>query len=147
MLIDIRRCIKPGGWIELAEYELFLHSDDNTLPKDSSLYKYYDLCNQAATKLGREFIIAANLKPIILEAGFECATHQTMKVPFGTWPADKLQKEMGAYLYMTAEEGFAAFGMALLTRVMEMEVEEVNALIAQAKIDAKSRKIHSYSRQ
>ncbi|KAH0607954.1 uncharacterized protein H6S33_002006 [Morchella sextelata] len=141
------RCIKPGGWIELAEYELFLHSDDNTLPKDSSLYKYYDLCNQAATKLGREFIIAANLKPIILEAGFECATHQTMKVPFGTWPADKLQKEMGAYLYMTAEEGFAAFGMALLTRVMEMEVEEVNALIAQAKIDAKSRKIHSYSRQ
>lgn len=70
-----------------------------------------------------------------------------MKVPFGTWPADKLQKEMGAFLYMTADEGFTAFGMALLTRVMDMEVDEVNALIALAKVDAKSRKIHSYSRQ
>lgn len=147
LIKEAYRCTKPGGWIELAEYEFFLHSDDNSLPKNSSIYKYYDLCNQAATKLGREFIIAANLMPFLQEAGFESSHHQIMKIPFGTWPADKSQKEMGAYLYMTAEEGFAAFGMALLTRVLEMSVDDVNTLIAQAKIDAKSRKIHSYSRQ
>lgn len=70
-----------------------------------------------------------------------------MKVPFGTWPADHKQKEMGAYLYMTAEKGFEAFGVALLTRVLGMDIKEVDELIAQAKKDSKNRKIHSYSFQ
>lgn len=87
------------------------------------------------------------MEPILERAGYTELTHKTMKVPFGTWPADPKQKEMGAYLYMTAEKGFEAFGLALLTRVLEMDLKEAQELITQAKKESKSRKIHSYSFQ
>lgn len=70
-----------------------------------------------------------------------------MKIPFGTWPADQRQKEMGAYLLLTADSAFEAFGYALLTRVLGMDIKEVEDVIRLAKKDSKSRKIHTYSMQ
>lgn len=155
----------------MAEYEFFLHTDDDSLPKTSALYRYYDLCNQAAAKIGtspylhfgrgiraltrylvgyvgREFKIVATLEPILKDTGYVQVHYQTMKIPFGTWPADKHQKEMGAYLYMTAEKGFESFGMALLTRGLEMEVKEAEAVIVEAiRESTNTKKIHAYSRQ
>jgi len=45
--------LKPGGWLDVAEYECRLKSDDGTLPVDGDLIRYYDLVNEAADKLGR----------------------------------------------------------------------------------------------
>ena len=45
--------MKPGGWLDVAEYEMRLKSDDGTLHVDSNLFRFYDLVNQAADKLGK----------------------------------------------------------------------------------------------
>jgi len=45
--------LKPGGWLDVAEYECRLKSDDGTLPLEGDLIRYYDLVNEAADKLGR----------------------------------------------------------------------------------------------
>jgi len=45
--------LKPGGWIDVAEYEARLKSDDGTLPVEGNLIRYYDLINEAADKLGK----------------------------------------------------------------------------------------------
>jgi len=45
--------LKPGGWIDVAEYECRLKSDDGTLPVEGDLIRYYDLVNEAADKLGK----------------------------------------------------------------------------------------------
>ena len=45
--------LKPGGWLDVAEYECRLKSDDGTLPVGSNLLRYYDLVNEAADKLGK----------------------------------------------------------------------------------------------
>lgn len=81
------------------------------------------------------------------EAGFVDIHHEPMKIPYGTWPADPKQKEMGAYLLLTAESGFEAFGYGLLTRVMGMSIEEVEELTRLARTASQSRKLHSYSLQ
>jgi hypothetical protein len=69
------------------------------------------------------------------------------KIPVGTWPADQKQKAMGAYILLTAENAFDAFGMRLLTNVHGMEVAEVNELVNSAKKNVHDRRIHSYSKQ
>ena len=46
--------LKPGGWIDVAEYEARLKSDDGTLPVEGNLIRYYDLINEAADKLGKQ---------------------------------------------------------------------------------------------
>ena len=45
--------LKPGGWLDVAEYECSLKSDDGTLPVEGNLIRYYDLVNEAADKLGK----------------------------------------------------------------------------------------------
>lgn len=54
---------------------------------------------------------------------------------------------MGAYILLTAENAFDAFGMRLLTNVHGMDVTEVNELVNSAKKDVHDRRIHSYSKQ
>ena len=84
---------------------------------------------------------------VILDAGFDKVTHEEMKISLGTWPADKKQKEVGAYLLLVTENGFEALGLALLTRALGMKAEEVEELIAGAKKESHNKKIHSYNPQ
>lgn len=87
------------------------------------------------------------MRPFIEDAGFENIDDRMLKLPLGTWPADKAQKELGAYFMLTTQSGFEAFGMALLTRQLGMSPEEVRVLVDGAKKDARNRSIHSYGKQ
>lgn len=87
------------------------------------------------------------MEPFLQDAGFADIHHENMKVPYGTWPADRKQKEMGAYLLLTADTAFGAFAYGLLTRASGMDIEEVEELVRLARTDSKSRKVHSYTRQ
>lgn len=46
------RHLKPGGWVELNEFDLRLYSDDSSLGKDMYLSTFYDLIHKAAAKTG-----------------------------------------------------------------------------------------------
>ena len=73
--------------------------------------------------------------------------HEEMKLPLGTWAADKKHQDMGAFTLLTTEHGFESYGMALFTRILGIEVPEAKELIAGAKKDSRSKRIHSYSTQ
>ncbi|KAL0636180.1 hypothetical protein Q9L58_004854 [Maublancomyces gigas] len=147
LLGEAYKYCKPGGWIYMAEYEMAIFSDDGTLDNAPELQKYYELVSEAAEKTGRSFYMSKRLKPAIERAGFEKVHHQGAKIPLGPWAADRKQKELGAYVLLSAETGFEAFGIQLFTNVLEMKVEDANTLIQATLRQAKSRKIHSYTMQ
>ena len=124
-----------------------LFSDDNTLSKSSSLFRFYALVNEAADKIGQEFRIAAKLDPFLQDAGFAGIHHQAVKIPLGTWPAEKKQKEIGAYSLLCTEDGFDAIGTAFFTKVLEMPLDEAKELFRNAKKESRNRQVHSYCLQ
>lgn len=91
--------------------------------------------------------MSTKLMPLIKDAGFENTHHQGAKVPLGPWAADRKQKEMGAYVLLSAETGFEAFGIQLFTNVLRMGANEAQDIIQKTLKQAKSRKIHSYTMQ
>lgn len=154
----------------MAEIQFFLNSDDGSLKDTSFLWKYLCLVNEAAIKLGiyfhssrtlvnpkayisyatgtgRGFHIPALMEEFINDAGFVNMQHQKMRVPFGTWPADRREKEVGAFQLLAADSAFEAYGYGLLTRSLGMDLEEVKELIKLARTESRSRKIHSYTWQ
>ncbi|PUU82489.1 S-adenosyl-L-methionine-dependent methyltransferase [Tuber borchii] len=135
--------LKPGGWLDVAEFEGRLKSDDGTLLPEGNLSKYYDLLNEAADKSGQGFNTATSLDSLILDAGFDKVNHEVVKLSLGTWPADKRQKDMGAYMLLLTESGFESYGMALLTRTLGMDVLEAGEFITGAKKESRSKKVHS----
>lgn len=137
-----------------------VYSDDGTMRPE--LKRFYDLVSQAADTTGwsphisversnlftgRGFGMAKFLKPLIEKAGFTNVHHQMAKIPIGPWAADRKQKEMGAYILLSADSGFEAFGIQLFTNVLGMASEEAQELIKETLRQAKSRKIHSYGLQ
>lgn len=46
-----RHC-RPGGWVDIAEYEMVCFSDDGSVQESMTLSKFYVLINQAVEKSG-----------------------------------------------------------------------------------------------
>lgn len=146
-------------------------SDDGTAHPGLDLYKYCQLVNEAASVLGfyptpycweetaspnkislfsvlgQDFKTIADLGPLIEKTGFTDVKHEKIKLPIGTWPADPKQKLIGAHVLNIVETGFEAYGLRLLTCVLDMDQASFSALTDKAKKDAHNGKIHGYAWQ
>ncbi|KAH8147305.1 uncharacterized protein LAJ45_08783 [Morchella importuna] len=138
------RVCKPGGWIDCSEYEMDIFCDDDTLPDTLEIKKFYVLVNKAVETTGAGFTMADKLKPLIEKAGFTNVHHELAKIPVGPWAANRKQKTMGAYVMMSAETGFEAFGIQLFTTVLGMGLEEARHVIQMSLKQARNRHIHGY---
>ena len=45
--------LKPGGWLDISEYDGRRKSDDGTYPVDGDLFRFENLMNEAADKAGK----------------------------------------------------------------------------------------------
>lgn len=81
--------IAPGGYLELLENQVGPVSDDNTLPKDSSIHGYVSLIRSGSEKMGRVFVDVSTLKSLVIEAGFVDVELRIFKWPMNGWPKDE----------------------------------------------------------
>jgi SAM-dependent methyltransferase len=73
--------LKPGGWIEMQEFEADYYSpDDPELSKAPNCKKWARLGNHASEKAGRIFAIAQEQKQKMIDAGFEDVHDDPYKV-------------------------------------------------------------------
>ncbi|KAI5838204.1 S-adenosyl-L-methionine-dependent methyltransferase [Morchella snyderi] len=138
------RVCKPGGWIDCAEYEMDIFCDDNTLSDSLELKQFYVLVNKAVETTGLGFTMSNKLKPVIERAGFTNVHHEVAKIPVGPWAANRKQKNMGAYVMLSAESGFEAFGIQLFTSVLKMDLKDARHVIQMSLNQARNRHIHGY---
>ncbi len=72
--------LKPGGWVEMQEYEGWCTSDDDTLNNAPSVYKWQSLINEASIKFGKKVNEAATHKQRLIDAGFVDVQDDVYKV-------------------------------------------------------------------
>lgn len=80
------RHIRPGGWVEIQEFDARANCDDGTLADDAPLKRFFDTAEQAVKTFGMDFRAGEKMREPLEKAGFvnvSCVTH---KVPIGTWP-------------------------------------------------------------
>jgi len=63
--------LKPGGWIELQDAEVWASTDDNSLPEDSNYHKYQVLLNKAAETIGIKMNVAPLHEQALIDHGFK----------------------------------------------------------------------------
>lgn len=86
------RHIKPGGWIEIQEFDARANCDDGTLADDAPLKRFFDTAEEAVKTFGMDFRGGEKLREPLEKAGFvnvSCVKH---KVPVGTWPKVSLER-------------------------------------------------------
>jgi trans-aconitate methyltransferase len=73
--------LKPGGWVEMQEFDAnFFSPDDPSLSKAPYLKKSAQLCSQASEKSGRVMEIAREQQQKMIDAGFEDVHEDVHKV-------------------------------------------------------------------
>jgi len=75
--------LKPGGWIEMQEYEAWIWSDDDPLlAKCPYVAQWQQLCDEASMKFGRRLNVATEQKQNLIKAGFVDVQDDVYKVCF-----------------------------------------------------------------
>ncbi|KIW68320.1 hypothetical protein PV04_04273 [Phialophora macrospora] len=144
-----RQCmdnLKPGGWVEVMDFEAWGSTDDNSLPEDSSWHTWQTELSNAAEKFGRIMNISPQIRGMVDEAGFQDIEHVIYKVPLSTWPKEKHLKDLGSYMSLLMTEAMQAYSLALFTRVLGWDPAEVEVLLAGARKDLQNPNHHLYTR-
>ncbi|KAF4817545.1 Secondary metabolism regulator LAE1 [Colletotrichum siamense] len=138
--------LTPGGWYEVGDLALPLGCDDDTVSKDSALWKWHDAVYQASKQMGRPIDSLSVHMDTMKATGFVDVKLHEFKWPLNPWPKDPHLKILGDWQFHNLSMGLEAISLALLTRVMGWTKEEVFALCALARKELRSLKIHAYWR-
>ncbi|UKZ82566.1 hypothetical protein TrVFT333_010358 [Trichoderma virens FT-333] len=120
--------MKPGGWVELQDVDGDVHSDDNTIPEDWPLKKFTEYMLEAFAKFG-----------------FVNIQHNYIKLPYGTWPKDKIMRLVGMYYRTACEDFFPAVG-AIHFPMLGWEKTEMEVFFMQCRQAMRDPKVHAYGK-
>ncbi|KAF2176280.1 S-adenosyl-L-methionine-dependent methyltransferase [Zopfia rhizophila CBS 207.26] len=139
---EIYKNLMPGGWVEIAAYELVLPEMENSTSEPDefpfqSLRRLYRAMMTASFKSGRP-LGTFYMHPTYLEdAGFKDVRTTYVNVPVGTWPEDEEQKKIGKMFLVVFMESLEPFCLRLLTKYGDAEriwtAEEVREVVEKAK--------------
>ncbi|KAH7133504.1 S-adenosyl-L-methionine-dependent methyltransferase [Dactylonectria macrodidyma] len=138
--------LNPGGYIELLDPIYPVTSDDGTVSKDSAVYKWSKLLNDAAAKLGSGLDSGLRYKDLLADVGFVNVEEVPHKWPMNAWSQEPKLKELGAWGNVNLVGGAQGLSLALFTRVLGWNVDELEVFLADVRKDLCNKKLHGYWR-
>lgn len=131
--------------MESQEFDLIALSDDNTLPPNSAIEQWCSLLVGGALSGGINLRLQpAALENAMKEAGFVDVTVQEFKLPIGLWPAEPRLREAGKFALGSMLAGLHGISLAIFTRFLKWEVDEMEVLLERVRGEWKLRAVHSY---
>lgn len=137
--------LNPGGWIELTEFEVWVHSYNNKLEQAPDISTWQEGLRDAAAKIGRRFDVAVNLEAWARQANFVDVSQHKITVPTGSWAKKKEMKTLGAYQLLNMLDAASSYGQAHFTRVLGWSADEYTVLSAKVRDQLKDRSLQLYS--
>ncbi|RWA09306.1 hypothetical protein EKO27_g5775 [Xylaria grammica] len=141
-MIPILKNLKPGAWIELQDVDGMVHCDDGTLPPDWPILVFTNIMVEAFAKFGTKSHAAVFGGQYLAEAGFVNIQHNSIKLPYGTWPRDKTMRLIGLYYRTAAEQFLPAMG-AVHMPMLGWQPEEIEAFFASCRNAMRDPNVHA----
>lgn len=154
--------LKPGGWVEMQEYDAWIFSDDDSYDRAPWTREWVERLDTASKSFGRQINVAKYHKQWMVDAGFldvtekvyrvrifpiyqatgEPSTNDPVQIPIGPWAKNRRLKELGlcerAHMQMSVE----SHTPALFTRVLGYTPEQVQVLMEGVKDEFRNRDLH-----
>lgn len=145
LIRERNRCLAPGGWVEIKDFDIAALSPDDSLPRTSAISKWHNKLLEGAS-LGDINIRAScsNLKQIFQECGFINVKLEVIAIPCGYWNKDRKLKEVGVWQKHCLGEGLEAYSLAIFTRLLGWSLSEVQVFLAEVRSELKNGAYHWY---
>ncbi|KAJ6006632.1 hypothetical protein N7451_004576 [Penicillium sp. IBT 35674x] len=136
--------LRPGGWVELQEFEVTLRSDDDSMRLAPMLCEFLGRLHEASEAFHRPMNIAEGHRQRLVEAGFEDVRDEVYKVPSSMWPSDPIQKQIGRYNLCSLLMAVESYSLALFTRVLGWSNLQTQVFLAGVRRDLNNPDVHTY---
>lgn len=100
---------------------------------------------KGSAAFGTDWTRVAKYKQYLEEAGFEDVVEERYEWPIGTWAKGKRMKVLGELYREDLLLALDSLSMAVMTRGLGMDVEEVKQLVEGVKGEIRSNRIHVYA--
>lgn len=132
--MNVDRCLKPGGFLELQEvYHFPQASSDEPLSLTQPFVHFWDLVAEGLGKLGVDFRKTLSLAQIARDAGFVNVTERILHIPVGTWPQNKTLKICGLWWKTILSDGLSPIALGPLTRGLGWSRAEVEVFLVSVR--------------
>jgi hypothetical protein len=82
---DMRVLLRPGGWIQVAEYQLHIQSDSGRLTDQSAVYRWWQGYASSMTALNRDPRVGPRLKQLMETERLRDTQTEYIRLPIGGW--------------------------------------------------------------
>ncbi|KAF6817437.1 TAM domain methyltransferase [Colletotrichum sojae] len=142
-LVDsIYKQLEPGGWFEAQDISMQPHTDDDTIPQDSSLARWAAEVVDAMEQIGRTLRLSAMWRQLLIDRGFEDVRETIYKWPTNTWPRDRMMKDIGGWGLANLDSFLETAALGTLTNIKGWSRAEVLVLCSQARREMRDPGIH-----
>ncbi|KAK0641361.1 S-adenosyl-L-methionine-dependent methyltransferase [Cercophora newfieldiana] len=140
--------LKPGGYLESYEPASRMESDDGSLKPTTALYQWGKIFVEGGRKLGRTWTLYEEdiQRKAMEDAGFVDVEVREVKTPVGTWPRDKGEKEIGAYMQLAFEQD-AEGTVLFMATTLGWSREDVRAFLGCFRREIREGRVRAYFRQ
>lgn len=112
-------------------------------PKDSALYKWFDIISGGAQKLGRPWNNVGHYKRWMEEIGFEDVVERNFYWPLNAWPKEKFYKDLSVYAQKNFLNGLEGLSLKVMG-FLGWSAEDVRAFLVDVRKDVKDTGVHCY---
>ncbi|KAF9634817.1 S-adenosyl-L-methionine-dependent methyltransferase [Lasiodiplodia theobromae] len=146
--------LRPGGWMELQEFEYMPYADDDSMPPNYALREMLELVTAGLRTMSIDLRRArpssssspspSSLDAALAAAGFEDVSVRQIKVPIGAWPKDAFLRNLGLCWQANIAEGLQGITLRPLGRGLGWETERIEVFLAEVRRALADRAVHAY---
>ncbi len=134
--------LKPGGWLEIQEYDAEFFSDDDSCARAKWAVEWTTKLDEASVSFGKKINVAKYHKPWMIAAGFADVTEEVHRIPVGPWAKDPHLKELGRFERVHMQMSVESHTPALFSRVLGFTEEQTAVFIENVKQDIRRKDLH-----
>ncbi|KAK1988427.1 methyltransferase domain-containing protein [Colletotrichum cereale] len=131
--------LKPGGWVEMQEYDAWIFSDDDSFDRAVWTKEWVTKLDEASKLYGKQINVAKHHKQWMIEAGFEDVQELVYRIPIGPWAKDSALKELGRCELAHMQMSVDSHTPALFTRVLNFSQDQARVLMEGVKREFRSK--------
>lgn len=137
---------KPGGFIEVLEFETEMQSQTQALSDDHVYKRWNRAMVLAADRMGKPThnVARGATKTALEEAGYVDLVHERFKVPLGDWAADPKLRRIGRCTHDWVDESLETFGLYIFKEFVGMSYAECQLMFAEYRAAMKDPKLQSF---
>lgn len=143
--------LRHEGWINIANLDIWVESNNGALPEDSALAQWRRLLSEGVVRAGREPRSARLVRQRVVDAGFISVTEEVFKVrgkcptfapndsgeklPLSPWIQGTKWRKVAQLMQYLMERELEGLSLALFTRVLNWSIEDLRDLLTRARAD------------